>query len=173
MTTGIERLRDMAVPMVAARGFVLYDIERQGPVVRITVTGEPAPGIADLAAITRELSRELDETDPLEGGYTLEVSSPGLERTLRTPEHYQSAIGEVASIRVRSSEGSQRVRGVVLRADADQVVLEVDDDAAPELAIPYDTIDKARTVFEWGMVAPVSTPSESDSTKPATRRSDR
>ncbi|MGY6502086.1 MAG: ribosome maturation factor RimP [Acidimicrobiales bacterium] len=173
MTTGIDRVRELAQIAVDARGFDLYDVERHGPVLRVTVTGSAQPpGIADLSAITRELSRALDETDPVDGKYTLEVSSPGLERLLRTPTHYAGAMGETVTVKVRGREGVQRIRGVLAGADDQGIEVRVDDDTEP-VAVGYDEIDSARTVYEWGMEPPARAGDESESTNAATRRSDR
>ena len=85
----------------------------------------------------------------LGGPYTLEVSSPGLERTLRTPAHFQRAIGTTVSVKTRGSEteGPQRRRGVV--AAADDSGFELDIDGTRE-RLAYDDVVQTRTVFEWG-----------------------
>ncbi len=159
-----DQVRDLAVPVVAARGFAIYDVEEHGPIIRVTVTGADGadgPGIDDLGAMTKELSRALDEADPISGRYTLEVSSPGLERRLRTPEHWQGAIGETVSIKIRvPGSPAERVRGVILTADPDGVEITLDpvegSDEAPATEprrLGYEVIDSARTVFDWEMVA--------------------
>lgn len=173
MTTGIDRVRELAEVAIAARGFDLYDIERHGPILRITVTGATdAPGIADLSAITRELSRALDETDPIDGRYTLEVSTPGLERLLRTPDHFAGAVGETVSVKVRRSDGIHRIRGVLGQVDDDGFSVTVDAEPEPT-RVAYPDVESARTVFEWGMEPPAKRRDESESTNAATRRSDR
>lgn len=174
----LDQVRRIADPVVADRGFALYDVEQQGPVVRVTVSaaadGE-SPSIDDLSAITREVSRQLDEADPIPGRYTLEVSSPGLERVLRLPEHFAGAVDELVSVKVRRSTagGARRIRGVLRAAADDHVVVAVDegDDTPPgtEATIAYADIEKARTVFEWG---PTTKPGGRSATQPApTRRS--
>jgi ribosome maturation factor RimP len=177
--TAIDAVRTIAEPMVAARGFEIYDIDQHGPVLRVTVSGPAGgagPGIDDLGLITKELSKALDDADPIAGRYTLEVSSPGLERRLRVPEHYRRAVGETVSVKIRvPGEPTRRVRGVV--TDADDTSVEVRPDPEPgtdpsPLRIAYDTIDTARTVFEWGMSPPDQSPTERDSSEGATRRSD-
>lgn len=150
-----DHIRVIAVPVVEARGFVTYDIEQQGPVVRVTVTaaeGGATPSIDDISGITREISRVLDEADPIAGRYTLEVSSPGLERVLRTPVHFAGAIGETVSIKIRRSDsGARRLRGELKAATDDHVVVAVDGpEGLVDTELAYDDIDKARTVFEWG-----------------------
>ena len=97
-----------------------------------------------LGSLSHRLSLLLDEEDPIPGRYTLEVSSPGLERSLRTPEHFKRALGDTVSVRRRSGgEGERRIQGT-LEAASDTGV------GGRRPPYPYDDIDRARTVFEWG-----------------------
>ncbi len=99
----------------------------------------------------RAVSSVLDELDPIPGRYTLEVSSPGVERTLRTPAHFVKAVGETVTVKTRPQvPGDRRLRGVLVAADEAGLTLDVDgaDDGGVRLA--YSDIDKARTVFVWG-----------------------
>jgi ribosome maturation factor RimP len=88
------------------------------------------------------------------GHYTLEVSSPGLERSLRTPAHFQKSIGRKVAVRLRdidSEEGeARRAQGVLVAADDRAITVRLDDADSTERLIPYDKIDRARTIFEWG-----------------------
>lgn len=174
--SSLDHIRTLVVPVIDERGFALYDIEQQGPVLRVTVTapgdGTP-PSIDDLSAITREVSRRLDEADPIAGRYTLEVSSPGLERVLRLPEHFAGAVGETVSVKVRRAAegGARRIRGELHAVADDHVVVRDPDapDGEGDHAIAYDDIEKARTIFEWG---PTTKPGGRTATSPArTRRS--
>ena len=75
----------------------------------------------ELALVTRSISRELDHIDPIPGRYTLEVTSPGVERTLRTPEHFAREIGKTVSVRLRDPEAAERrLNGLLVAADAAQ-----------------------------------------------------
>jgi ribosome maturation factor RimP len=107
-----------------------------------------------LADATRAVSRALDEADPIAGRYTLEVTSPGLERSLRRPEHFQRAIGETVKLRtVAGLAGERRLEGPLTAADAAGITVQtgVADDGAPiERRLAYHDIERARTVFEWG-----------------------
>jgi ribosome maturation factor RimP len=107
--------------------------------------------LATIAAASEAVSPVLD-ADPaveqaLPGPYNLEVSSPGLERTLRTPAHFLWAVGRPVSVKTRSDDGGLRRRGVVVAADDTGV--DFDFDGSSE-RLPYDQIVQARTVFEWG-----------------------
>jgi ribosome maturation factor RimP len=156
-----DRVRAIADPLVTDRGFSVYDIERHGPILRISVAAGAeggAPSIDDLTAISRAVSRAVDEDDPVDGRYTLEVSSPGLERPLRTPEHFAGAIGETVLVTTRRPDGGTlRVRGVLRRADDTTITVAVAEqgsegasDDADETTVALDQIEKARTLFEWG-----------------------
>jgi ribosome maturation factor RimP len=137
----LERVRTVIEPLISERGLALYDLELSGGVVRVLVeTGD----LEAIAALTRAISKALDEADPIDGRYTLEVSSPGLERTLRTPAHFAGAIGAKVRIKARPDvEGDRRVEGILTAADDAQIT--VGDDTT----IRYDQIERARTVFEW------------------------
>ena len=105
-------------------------------------------GIEDCEAVSREVSAQLDVADPISGNYTLEVSSPGLERPLFTPAHFARYIGQVAKVGLKlPQDGRRRLQGEILRADDASVVLKVD--GAGEYSIAPGNIDKARLVPDW------------------------
>jgi len=144
-----ERVRAVVAPLLDAHGLDLYDLELAGGVLRILVD---RPGGADIGAVSdlaRAVSHALDEHDPIAGRYTLEVSTPGLERPLRTPEHFELAVGSAAKVKTRpGSEGERRVEGTIARADDRTVTVRQDD--GTERTLRYDDIERARTTFEWG-----------------------
>ena len=138
------------LPVMSAAGLELVDVELRSGVLLVTV--DRAGGV-DLEALTeanRAASTVLDELDPIPGRYTLEVSSPGVERTLRTPTHYSKAVGEVVTVKTRPQvAGDRRRRGRLLSADDDGFELDVEGADAP-VRLAYNEVDRARTVFEWG-----------------------
>lgn len=144
-----ERIVELITPLLDDLDVELIDAEYAGG--RLLVTIDTAGGLdtETLTLATRVLSRELDEVDPISGKYTLEVSSPGLERRLRKPEHYQSVIGDDVTVKFRGDDGvSKRVQGKLLSADSTSFVML--DESAAEVTVHFDTVLKARTVFEWG-----------------------
>jgi ribosome maturation factor RimP len=149
VTTTEDRVRALVEPLVAEAELSLYDLELAGGVLKVLVD---APGGADIDAISRLarlVSRALDEHDPIEGRFTLEVSSPGLERPLRTPAHFAGAIGTSIKIKTRPGvEGDRRVDGDLLAADDATVTVRSSDGA--DRTLLYDDIERARTTFEWG-----------------------
>jgi ribosome maturation factor RimP len=149
VTTVAERVAGIVAPTVASLGLDLYDVEHTGGSVRVLVD---RPGGVDLDTITaasRAVSRALDEADPIPERYTLEVSSPGLERPLRRPEHFAAAVGSDVVVKTRpGSEGERRLAGTVVAAEPDAVAVRLDDGSTR--TVRYDEIERARTTFAWG-----------------------
>lgn len=146
------RVRLLIEPLVEQVGVELYDIEFSGGVLRITVQQEGGVGIDVIGKLTRKISHLFDEEDPMPGHYTLEVSSPGLERSLRTPEHFAGAVGTLVAIKTRPGvEGDRRFKGTLLSVvDATATIALVDAAPGATRVLALDDIEKARTVFEWG-----------------------
>ena len=140
---GNERVRAVVGPPLTEKGFDVVDVERLGPLLRVTVD---RPGGIDLEGVTeatRLVNELLDRHDLVGDKTTLEVSSPGIERPLRTPEHFKRFVGTEVAVKAKpGTEGDRRLTGVLEVADDDGVVV-----AGRRLA--YDDIDKARTVFVW------------------------
>jgi ribosome maturation factor RimP len=150
----VTRLRALVTPIAADLGLDVYDLEFAGGVVRITLDTPAESGtgvdLDQLALATRLISRELDHTDPVPGRYTLEVTSPGLERHLRTPEHFRRAVGSTVNVRLhRAIDGERRLGGELIRADDETVTIRVAGSGL-EHTLQHDEIERARTVFVWG-----------------------
>ena len=152
MSTTVDRVRALVAPLVADADLDLYDLDLAGGVLSVLVD---APGGADIDAISRvarTISRALDEHDPIDGKYALEVGSPGLERPLRTPAHFAGAVGTTVKVKTRPGiEGERRVEGTIAAADATSVTIRTPD--GDDRTIAYDDIERARTTFEWGSAA--------------------
>ena len=142
-------------PAITSLDLDLYDVDITGTgrarVMRVLI--DRAGGV-DLDAITRAteaIMPILDASsidDALAGSYTLEVSSPGLERPLRRPEHFRGAVGSTASIKLRAGDvPARRIRGAVVVAD--DAGCDVLLDTGETEHVTYDDIVQARTVFEW------------------------
>lgn len=145
----VDRVRELVAPLVAAEDAELYDVEHNGGVVRVLVDRAGGVDLDTLARLTRLIGRTLDDHDPVPGRYTLEVSSPGLERPLRTVEHFRSALDTEIRVKTRPHvEGDRRVRGVLVAVDDDGIEVRTDDGGVRRIA--HDDIARARTVFEWG-----------------------
>jgi ribosome maturation factor RimP len=136
-------VHELVEPLLAAHDVEVVDVEQLGATLRVTV--DRAGGI-DLDAVseaTLVVSDALDRHDPLPGRYTLEVSSPGLERPLRTPGHFQRFVGSHVAVKTKPDvEGDRRVEGTLEAADDQGLVI-----AGRRLS--YGDVEKARTVFVW------------------------
>jgi ribosome maturation factor RimP len=142
-------VHELVAPLLADLGAELFDVELTRGVLRISIDrADPAAGGVDLDLITaasQRISDALDtEPDLIPGSYSLEVSSPGLERPLRTPEHFRRFVGTTITVKTHPGvEGERRVEGLLDSAADDGIVI-----GGRRLA--YDQIERARTVFEWG-----------------------
>jgi ribosome maturation factor RimP len=146
-----ERVRSIVVPVVAAQDLELFDLEQAGPVLRVTVDHPDGVDIAAIAATTRALSRALDEHDPISSQYTLEVSSPGLERPLRTAAHFAWAVGRTVAIKTYpDNPKGRRFSGTVTGSTDTTVTVALDEPAGESVTLNLGEIEKARTTFAWG-----------------------
>ena len=140
---GTDRVRSVVEQPLSAAGFEVVDVERKGPVLAVTVDRDGGIDLEAVTEATRLVNAVLDSNDLLGAQTTLEVSSPGIERPLRTPAHYRRFVGTEVAVKLRpGTEGERRLTGALEAADDEGVVL-----AGRRLA--YGDIEKARTVFVW------------------------
>jgi ribosome maturation factor RimP len=148
----LDEVRDLAEAVAKRRSLRLWDVEMAGrpgrAVVRVFVDSENGVDLDTVAEVSEEISRGLDLRDPIEGAYTLEVSSPGLERSLKSVDHFAYAVGRKVVLKTRAPlvPAGNRLEGTVVETDEGSVKLDVEGDA---IEVPYDDIKSARTVFEW------------------------
>lgn len=150
--TQLEAVRAAVEPAVAALGCDLYDVEFSGSgqarTLRVTVTNPDGLDLDAITAVTQTVSPLVDDV-PIDGSFLLEVSSPGIERTLRRPAHYEGAIGELVSVKFHTENGPRRVRGILQAIDGDTIVVASEDDDT-DVEILLSAVTQARTIFEWG-----------------------
>ena len=143
-----DRIDALAAPLCDRVGVELLDVEYEGGVVRLVVDHPDGVGMDAIASVTREVSRALDHEDPISGTYTLEVTSPGLERPLKRPEHFIRSLGAEVTIKTAPGvDGDRRVAGVLAAADKRGIVVRAE--GGDERSLRHDEILKARTVFTW------------------------
>jgi ribosome maturation factor RimP len=149
----LEEVTDLAEAVTRRRNLTLWDIEMAGQpgrqIVRVFVEGtEGSVDLDTVAEVSLEISRGLDLRDPIAGRYTLEVSSPGLERNLKRRDHFAASVGR--SVVVKTTEklygDSHRIEGTIAAIEGNEVELAVEHGA---VTVPFDQIKSARTVFEW------------------------
>ena len=146
-----ERVHDLVAPLLDAEGLELVDVQFTGGALQVFVDRPGGVDLEALSDVSMKVSRLLDDHDPVSGRYTLEVSSPGLERPLRTPDHFQRVIGAMVTVRTHpGTEGERRETGILQDADHEGIVIN-------DRRLGYGDIERARTVFEWGSPAPSKT----------------
>jgi ribosome maturation factor RimP len=150
--TAADRIREIVAPLVADADLELYDVDLAGGVLQVLVDKPGGADIGVISTLARTISRALDEHDPIEGSYALEVGSPGLERPLRTPAHWAGAVGATVKVKTKPGvEGERRVEGVITRTD--DTAATVQPASGAERTLRYEDIERARTTFEWGGAA--------------------
>jgi ribosome maturation factor RimP len=169
-----ERVESLLSPIVATLDVELLDVTFAGGILRLTIdgtatgteagrdvgeTGSGAEGgitTDQLAAVNRLVGPVLDQHDPIPGRYTLEVSSPGLERPLSRPGHFHRAIGEVVVVKMAPGLEPRRYKGELTAVDDEAATVSVTEIDGVDLDEPrierleLGDVDRARTVFEWG-----------------------
>ncbi len=150
LSNSIALVSDLIRPTVTALGLELWGVEHvvQGrfSVLRVYIDkGGDGVTIDDCEKVSRQISGIFDVEDPIAGEYTLEVSSPGMDRPLFELAQFERYVGSVVTVRLRAPlEGRRKFKGVIQKVEVDAVRLLVDD---KEYVLPASTIDKANLVF--------------------------
>ena len=167
MATVEATIRQLVEPLVTPHDIELVDVEHGPGLLRIYLDFTDPNRAIDLDTITtfsEQISDLLDtpgNDDLIPGRYTLEVSSPGLERPLKTAQQFQRFVGTPVNIKTKSNvEGERRFRGTVSEATDTHVTI-------GDRTLRYEDIDKAKTIFEWGPT-PKKTNAAPKKTKKAT-----
>lgn len=144
----------MAAPLALSEGLEIVDIElkseggRGGRVLRLFLDKEGGPNIDELGRVSRGLSDLLDERDVVDGNYTLEVSSPGINRPLRRPEHFERFVGKKIRVRTRDMiNGRRAFLGELLEVSAEKIAVDQD---GVRWDIPFTEIEKSNYEHDWG-----------------------
>lgn len=142
-----ETLLNILEPAVEVLGYELVDLEFQGGVLRLYIDRKDGITVDDCEKVSHHLSGVLDVEDPIPGGYTLEVSSPGLDRPLRKPADFAHQTGQRARIELTVPQnGRRRFSGVLSGVDQGDVLIEVD---GQPFRLPFAQIGKARLIPEF------------------------
>ncbi len=146
------KLQVLLAPVVESMGFELVGVEHhrgtRSAVVRVYVDRPDGINVDDCAAVSHQISGVLDVEDPISGHYTLEVSSPGLDRPLFVPEHYDRFRGRRAKLKLNRplAGGGRKLVGEIRGVSADAVVMQVEDG---DCSVPFEQIDSARLVPQY------------------------
>jgi len=134
--------------MVQSVGLGLYDIgivnENENTIYRVSVTAPGGVSLDQCANLSHLISPLLDITAPVSGDYRLEVSSPGIERRLKSADHFIQSIGEKVSL---STLEKEKIEGELINATAEEITVQTKENGA--VTIPFRSISKAKTYFEW------------------------
>ncbi|MGH7886450.1 MAG: ribosome maturation factor RimP [Candidatus Binatia bacterium] len=157
MDTGnnsIGRVWQLAAPLAASEGLEIVDIElkseggRSGRVLRVYIDKQGGPSLDELSRLSRALSDLLDEHDEVvDGAYTLEVSSPGINRPLKQPEHFSRFVGKRIRVRTRDMiNGRRSFLGELLEVSAEKIAVNQD---GARWEIPFSQIEKSNYEHDW------------------------
>ena len=147
-----ETVRTLITPTADELGYFLWDVEyvKEGAdmILRVTIDADEGITIDDCERMTRAIDPILDEADPIEDSYLLEVSSPGIERDLTRPEHFEVCAGDEVELRLFAPvDGSKVWRGTLKGVNEQgQIVIEV---AGADRAFDASAVSKTKTVFDF------------------------
>ena len=149
------RLEALVGPVVESAGLELVEVsfrtEGGRRVLRVTVDREGGVDLDTISRTSEAISRRLDLEDAVAGSYALEVSSPGVERPLREPRHFERSVGQQVKVKTFAPvDGAKVHEGALVSADAEAITIAAE---GGERRVRYADIASARTVFEWGVPA--------------------
>jgi ribosome maturation factor RimP len=149
----VSRIWELATQIADGEAMEVIDVElrregtRAGRVLRVYLDKEGGPNVDDLGRVSRQLSELLDSQDIVEGSYTLEVSSPGINRPLKKPEHFQRFIGKRVRIRTGDMiDGRRTFLGILSEVSGDTIRIEVE---GKPYQIPFSMIEKSNYEHDW------------------------
>ena len=151
MSSRQQALVELIEPVVNALGCELWGLEilSQGrhSLLRVYIDKPEGVGLEDCEKVSRQVSSLMDVEDPIAGQYTLEVSSPGMDRPLYTLAQFSRYVGEQVSVKLsRSFEKRKKLRGLLSAVEGDEVVIRVEDE---EFIVPFEWIEKANLIPDF------------------------
>ena len=153
MDATVTRVWELAAPLVEGEGMEIVDIDfrhegsRGGRVLRLYLDKEGGPNVDDLSRVSRQLSELLDAQETVEGAYTLEISSPGINRPLKKPDHFARFVGKRIRVRTRDLiDGRRSFLGILGQVANDSLVLTQD---GKRYQIPFSMIEKSNYEHDW------------------------
>jgi ribosome maturation factor RimP len=153
MDPTLTRVWQLAAPLAEGEGMEIVDIDfrhegsRGGRVLRLYLDREGGPNMDDLSRVSRQLSELLDAQDTIDGAYTLEVSSPGINRPLKKPAHFARFVGKRIRVRTRDLvDGRRSFLGILGQVVEDSVILIQE---GKRYQIPFSMIEKSNYEHDW------------------------
>ncbi len=147
-----ERVRELLFPVVLEAECYLWDVEyvKEGAemILRVIIDSNDGITLTDCERVTRAIDPILDEADPIECSYRLEVTSPGVERPLTRPDHFEACIGDTVEVKLFAPlNGTKTLRGTLTGAEDKAFTITLADES--EITIQKNAAAKVKTVFEW------------------------
>ncbi|MEM1143502.1 MAG: ribosome maturation factor RimP [Pseudomonadota bacterium] len=149
MSAREKRILSLLEPAVRGLGFDLWGLELQRgkrtSLLRVFIDAPQGVQVEDCARVSEQVGMVLEVEEVLAGEYTLEVSSPGIDRRLFSLEQYSAYVGEMLEVKLRAPfEGRRKFKGVLRAIEGDDIVLHVDEN---EYLLPYTGIDRANVIW--------------------------
>ena len=145
-----QQVRENVEPLADKAGLDLIDVQVKGSgprtMVKVIVDKKGGVGLAECQALSRDVSKLLDESDPIDSRYQLEVTSPGVTHPLRSQRDFDRVEGRTVVVRRRTDEGPAEIKGTVVEAADSEVVL---DSGGERVAVAYEAIDTATQALPW------------------------
>ena len=146
-----DTVREAILPTVTELGYRLWDVtySKIGADyhLEITIDNDAGININDCEKVHRAIDPIIDEADPIEVSYKMEVSSPGIERSLTRPEHFEACMGEKIEVKLYAPvDGKKQIVGILAAADDKTVTVTVDD---ADIVLEKSAVAKVSTVFDW------------------------
>ncbi len=147
------RVKELLESTIEGLGYILWDVEyvKEGAewFLRITLDNEEGININDCEKVHMEISPMLDEADPIEGSYRLEVSSPGIERDLKNPMHYKACIGWDVEVKLFTAfEGRKSIKGILAGYDEDNHEFTINENGNA-IVLEKSLVSKIKTVYDF------------------------
>ena len=146
-----EVLEDIIRPVVEGLGYNFWGLEfhAQGKrsMLRVFIDSEQGITVDDCESVSRQTSAVMDVEDPVKGEYTLEISSPGLDRPLFNETQFRAQVGSVVEIKLQIPfEGRRKFKGLLCAVDNEEVTIQLDSE---EFTFPLEMVDKANVVPQY------------------------
>lgn len=148
-----QLIKELTEPVINGMGYRIWDVEYAkigtDMHLEITIDSDSGINIEDCEKVHRAIEPLIDEADPIEAFYYLDVSSPGLERKLRTAEHFKKCVGETVELKLFSAfEGKKSVVGELVAYDEDTDCVTVREKNGSDITLGRRLISKANIYFE-------------------------
>jgi ribosome maturation factor RimP len=148
-----DAVEQIVAPLLSELGIELVDVESERGHLKVTIDREPRLDLGAISEATSAISHALDEADPVPGGrYELEVTSPGVERRLRRPEHFSRVVGTEIAVKLRAGTapaGERRFEGRLTSVDEAGIVMAVASGQESPRHVSFGDLESAHTVFDW------------------------